>query len=138
MAGRGVRGVHALLLSPTGWRDRIRIEIQRDSEPAIRFDVALSEVANLSSLARASARATGFSTFVRFNRLHRSPELWLAVAAAVTRAVRIAAIDRLRTALAAAWSRLTPARVTAGCRGAAYVVFLTSVGYITASPWAAM
>lgn len=122
----------------------IRIQIQRGNEPAIGFDVAVNEVADLSSLARASVRAMGFSTFVRFNRLHRSPELWLAVAlaglrlglapvfdhrtdaacekrlfqqaaadAAVARAARIAAIDRLRAALAAAWSRLTPAKLTA-------------------------
>ena len=78
----------------------------------------------------------GFSAFVAFNRLHRSPELWLAIAlaslrlalspafdhrgaatreeqllqqaaanAAVARAARIEAVDRLRTGLAAAWSR---------------------------------
>jgi hypothetical protein len=81
----------------------------------------------------------GFSTFVAFNRLHRSPELWLQIAlaslrlalafdrrgaatredrllqqaaanAAVARAARIAAIDRLRAGLAAAWSQLSLAR----------------------------
>jgi hypothetical protein len=118
--------------------DRIRIEIRRGREPAIGFDVALSEVASLSSLARASVQAMGFSTFVAFNRLHRSPELWLAIAlaslrlalspafdhrgaatreeqllqqaaanAAVIRAARIEAVDRLRTGLAAAWSRFS-------------------------------
>lgn len=116
--------------------DRIRIEIRRGNAPAIGFDVALSEAGNLSSLAQASARAMGFSTFVAFNRLQRSPELWLAIAlaslrlalvppfdhhaaareerllqqaaadAAVARAARIAALDRLRAGLAAAWSRL--------------------------------
>lgn len=124
---------------------RIRIEIQRGNGPAIGFDVALCEIADLSSLAQASARAMGFSTFVSFNRLQRSPELWLAVAlaglrlglapafdhraaaareerlfqqaaanAAVARAARIAAIDRLLAALAAAWPRLTSTRLTAG------------------------
>jgi hypothetical protein len=124
--------------------DRVRIEIRRGSEPAIGFDVALSEATNLSSLAQASARAMGFSTFVAFNRLQRSPELWLALAlaglrlalapafdhraaaareqrllqgaaadAAVARAARIAALDRLRAGLAAAWSRLSPARLLA-------------------------
>lgn len=120
--------------------DRIRIEIRRGREAAIGFDVALSEVGSLSSLAQASVRAMGFSTFVAFNRLHRSPELWLAIAlaslrlalapafdhrgaarhqkqllqqaaanAAVARAARIEAVDRLRAGLAAAWSRLSPA-----------------------------
>ena len=148
-------------VSPTN--DRVRIEIRRGSEPAIGFDVALSEAGNLSSLARASARAMGFSTFVAFNRLQRSPELWLTLAlaglrlalapafdhraaaareerllqqaaadAAVARAARIAALDRLRAGLAAAWSRLSP------FRAAPYAVFLTSAGYITASPWVAM
>ena len=124
-------------VSPTN--DRVRIEIRRGSEPAIGFDVALSEAGNLSSLARASARAMGFSTFVAFNRLQRSPELWLTLAlaslrlalapafdrraaaareerllqqaaadAAVARAARIAALDRLRAGLVAAWSRLSP------------------------------
>jgi hypothetical protein len=108
-------------VSPT--TDRVRIEIRRGSEPAIGFDVALSEAGNLSSLAQASARAMGFSTFVAFNRLQRSPELWLTLAlaglrlalafdhraaaarderllqqaaadAAVARAARIAALDR--------------------------------------------
>jgi hypothetical protein len=123
--------------SPT--TDRVRIEIRRGSEPAIGFDVALSEAGNLSSLAQASARAMGFSTFVAFNRLQRSPELWLTLAlaslrlalapafdhraaaareerllqqaaadAAVARAARIAAIDRMRAGLIAAWSRLPP------------------------------
>ena len=84
----------------------------------------------------------GFSTFVAFNRLHRSPELWLAVTlaglhlalafdhrgaarreerllqeaaanAAVARAARTATIDRLRAGLAAAWSRLSGARLPA-------------------------
>ncbi|HYI03544.1 MAG TPA: hypothetical protein VD858_01540 [Reyranella sp.] len=118
--------------------DRVRIEIRRGSEPAIGFDVALSEAGNLSSLAQASARAMGFSTFVAFNRLQRSPELWLTLAlaslrlalapafdhraaaareerllqqaaadAAVARAARIAAIDRMRAGLIAAWSRLS-------------------------------
>jgi hypothetical protein len=122
--------------------ERIRIEIRLGSEPAIGFDVALSEVGSLSSIAQASVRAMGFSTFVAFNRLHRSPELWLTIAlaglrlalapafdhrsaaareerllqqaaadAAVARAARIAAIDRLRAGLAAAWSRLSPARL---------------------------
>lgn len=117
-------------VSPTS--DRIRIEIRRGSEPAIGFDVALSEAGNLSSLAQASARAMGFSTFVAFNRLQRSPELWLTLAlaglrlalappidhraaaareerllqqaaadAAVARAARIAALDRLCAGLAA-------------------------------------
>jgi hypothetical protein len=126
--------------SPTN--DRVRIEIRRGSEPAIGFDVALSETGNLSALARASARAMGFSTFVAFNRLQRSPELWLMLAlaglrlaltpaldhraaagreqrplqraaadAAVARAARIAASDRLRAGLAATWSRLSPFRV---------------------------
>lgn len=123
-------------VSPT--TDRVRIEIRRGSEPAIGFDVALSEAGNLSSLAQASARAMGFSTFVAFNRLQRSPELWLTLAlaglrlalafdhraaaagderllqqaaadAAVARAARIAALDRLRARLAAAWPRLSPA-----------------------------
>jgi len=80
----------------------------------------------------------GFSTFVAFNRLQRSPELWLTLAlaslrlalapafdhraaaareerllqqaaadAAVARAARIAAIDRMRAGLIAAWSRLS-------------------------------
>ena len=124
-------------VSPTN--DRVRIEIRRGSEPAIGFDVALSEAGNLSSLAQASARAMGFSTFVAFNRLQRSPELWLTLAlaslrlalaptfdrraaaareerllqqaaadAAVARAARIAALDRLRAGLVAAWSRLAP------------------------------
>jgi hypothetical protein len=124
--------------------DRIRIEIRRGSGPAIGFDVALSEVASLSSLAQASARAMGFSSFVAFNRLHHSPELWLAIAlaslrlalapafdhhgaptreeqllqqaaanAAVARAARIAAVDRLRASFAGAWSRLSPARPVA-------------------------
>ena len=124
-------------VSPTS--DRVRIEIRRGSEPAIGFDVALSEAGNLSSLAQASARAMGFSTFVAFNRLQRSPELWLTLAlaslrlalapafdhraaaaceerllqgaaadAAVARAARIAAIDRMRAGLIAAWSRLPP------------------------------
>ena len=127
-------------VSPTS--DRVRIEIRRGSEPAIGFDVALSEAGNLSSLAQASARAMGFSTFVAFNRLQRSPELWLTLAlaglrlalvpasdrraaaareerllqgaaadAAVARAARIAALDRLRAGLAAAWSRLSPTRL---------------------------
>ena len=122
--------------------DRVRVEIRRDREPAIGFDVMLSEVGSLSSLAQASVRAMGFSTFVAFNRLHRSPELWLAIAlaslrlalsptfdhrraatreeqllqgaaanAAVARAARIEAVDRLRAGLAAAWSRLS---LTAG------------------------
>ena len=126
-------------ISPTN--DRLRIEIRRGSEPAIGFDVALSEAGNLSSLAQASARAMGFSTFVAFNRLQRSPELWLTLAlaslrlalapafdhraaaareerllqqaaadAAVARAARIAALDRLRAGLAVAWSRLSPFR----------------------------
>ena len=117
--------------------DRVRIEIRRGNKPTIGFDVALSEAGNLSSLARASARAMGFSTFVAFNRLQRSPELWLTLAlaglrlalapaidnrapaareerllqgaaadAAVARAARIAALDRLRAGLAAALSRL--------------------------------
>jgi hypothetical protein len=125
-------------VAPTS--DRVRIEIRRGSGPAIGFDVALSETGNLSSLARASARAMGFSTFVAFNRLQRSPELWLALAglrlalvpasdhraaaareerllqgaaadAAVARAARSAGLDRLRAGLAAAWSRLPPARL---------------------------
>ena len=116
-------------VSPTS--DRIRIEIRRGSEPAIGFDVALGEVGNLSSIAQASVQAMGFSTFVAINRLHRSPELWLTIAlaslrlapafghraaaarkerllqqaaadAAVARATRIAAIDRLHAGLAAA------------------------------------
>jgi len=118
--------------------DRIRIEIRRGCEPAIGFDVAPSEVGSLSLLAQASARAMGFSTFVAFNRLHRSPELWLAIAlaslrlalapafdhrgaatreeqmlqqaaahAAVARAARIKAVERLRAGLAATWSRLS-------------------------------
>ena len=142
---------------------RVRIEIRRASEPAIGFDVTLSETGNLSSLARASARAMGFSTFVAFNRLQRSPELWLTLAlaglrlalapafdhrtaaireqrllqqaaadAAVARAARIAAFDRLRAGLTAALPRLSP------FRAAPYAVFLTSAGYITASPWVAM
>jgi hypothetical protein len=127
-------------VSPTN--DRVRIEIRRGGEPAIGFDVALSEAENLSSLAQASARAMGSSTFVAFNRLQRSPELWLTLAcaglrlalapaidhraaaareerllqraaadAAVARAARIAALDRLRAGLTAAWSRLSPARL---------------------------
>jgi len=127
-------------VSPTS--DRVRIEIRRGSEPAIGFDVALSEAGNLSSLPQASARAMGFSTFVAFNRLQRSPELWLTLAlaglrlalvpasdrraaaareerllqgaaadAAVARAARIAALDRLRAGLAAASSRLSPTRL---------------------------
>ena len=119
--------------------DRIRIEIRRGCKPAIGFDVAPSEVGSLSSLAQASVQAMGFSAFVAFNRLHRSPELWLAIAlaslrlalspafdhrdaatreeqllqqaaanAAVARAARIEAVDRLRARLAAAWSRLSP------------------------------
>ena len=150
-------------VSPTN--DRVRIEIRRGSEPAIGFDVALSEAGNLSSLAQASARAMGFSTFVAFNRLQRSPELWLTLAlaglrlalapafdhraaaareerllqqaaadAAVARAARIAALDRLRAGLAAA---LGPRR-SSPFRAAPYAVFLTSAGYITASPWVAM
>ena len=126
-------------VSPTN--HRLRIEIRRGSEPAIGFDVALSEAGNLSSLAQASARAMGFSTFVAFNRLQRSPELWLTLAlaglrlalapafdhraaaareerllqqaaadAAVARAARIAAIDRMRAGLISAWSRLSPLR----------------------------
>ncbi len=118
--------------------DRIRIEIRRGSGHAIGFDVALSEVGSLSSVARASVQAMGFSTFVAFNRLHRSPELWLAIAlaslrlalsptfdhrgaatreeqllqqaaanAAVARAARIEAVDRLRAGLAVAWLRLS-------------------------------
>ena len=124
-------------------KDRIRIEIRRGNAPAIGFDVALSEAASLSALAQASARAMGFSTFVAFNRLQRSPELWLVIAlaslrlalvprfdhraaarderllqgaaadAAVARAARIAAIDRLRAGLGAAWSRLSPPRLLA-------------------------
>jgi hypothetical protein len=123
--------------------DRIRIEIRRGHAPAVGFDVALSEATSLSALAQASAGAMGFSTFVAFNRLQRSPELWLALAlaslrlalapafdhraaareerllqgaaadAAVARAARFAAIDRLRAGLAAAWSRLSPARLLA-------------------------
>ena len=73
--------------------DRIRIEIRRGCEPAIGFDVALSEVASLSSLAQASVRAMGFSTFVAFNRLHRSPELWLAIALASLRQALAPAFD---------------------------------------------
>jgi hypothetical protein len=113
--------------------DRIRIEIRHSGEPAIGFDVALSELGSLSSIANASARAMGFSAFVAFNRLHRSPQLWLAIAlaslrlalafdhrgaaaredrllqqaaanAAVARAARIAAIDRLRAGLAATYA----------------------------------
>ena len=127
--------MHSVFPSPPA-NDRIRIEIRRGCEPAIGFDVALSEVGSLSSLAQASVLAMGFSAFVAFNRLHRSPELWLAIAlaslrlalspafdhrgaatreeqllqqaaanAAVARAARIEAVDRLRTGLAAAWSR---------------------------------
>lgn len=79
--------------------------------------------------------------FVAFNRLHRSPELWPAIAlaslrlalapeldhrgaatreeqllhqaaanAAVARAARIATVERLRSGLVAAWSRLSPPR----------------------------
>ena len=132
--------MHLAVLSPAA-NDRIRIEIRRGHEPAIGFDVALSEAASLSALAQASVRAMGFSTFVAFNRLRRSPELWLAIAlaslrlalapafdhrgaatreerllqqaaanAAVARAARIAAVDRLRAGLAAAWARLSPPR----------------------------
>ena len=93
--------------------NRLRIEIRRGSEPAIGFDVAPSEVGSLSALALASARAMGFSTFVAFNRLQRSPELWAAIALASLRLalspmVDQAAVDRLRAGLAAAWSRLSP------------------------------
>jgi hypothetical protein len=125
-------------VSPTN--DRVRIEIRRGSEPAIGFDVALSEAGNLSSLAQASARAMGFSTFVAFNRLQRSPELWLTLAlaglrlalapafdhraaareerllqqaaadAAVARAARIATLDRLRAGATSAWRRPRRAR----------------------------
>ena len=132
--------MHSASPSPAA-NDRIRIEIRRGHEPAIGFDVALSEVASLSALAQASVRAMGFSTFVAFNRLRRSPELWAAIAlaslrlalapafnhrgaatreelllqqaaanAAVARAARIAAVERLRAGLAAAWSRLSPPR----------------------------
>ena len=132
--------MHSSSPSPAA-NDRIRIEIRRGHEPAIGFDVALSEVASLSALAQASVRAMGFSTFVAFNRLRRSPELWAAIAlaslrlalapafnhrgaatreelllqqaaanAAVARAARIAAVERLRAGLAAAWSRLSPPR----------------------------
>ena len=78
-------------VSPT--TDRVRIEIRRDSKPAIGFDVALSEATNLSALAQASARAMGFSTFVAFNRLQRSPELWLALALASLRLALAPAFD---------------------------------------------
>jgi hypothetical protein len=119
--------------SPQPASNRIRIEIRRGNEPVIGFDVAPSEVGSLSSIAQASVRAMGFSTFVAFNRLQRSPELWLTIAlaslrlalapafdhrtasaregrllqqaaanAAVARAARIAAIDRLRARLVAA------------------------------------
>lgn len=132
--------MHSAFPSPAA-NDRIRIEIRRGHEPAIAFDVALSEVASLSALAQASVRAMGFSTFVAFNRLRRSPELWASIAlaslrlalapafnhrgaatreelllqqaaanAAVARAARIAAVERLRAGLAAAWSRLSPPR----------------------------
>jgi len=132
--------MHSAFPSPAA-NDRIRIEIRRGHEPAIGFDVALSEVASLSALAQASVRAMGFSTFVAFNRLRRSPELWASIAlaslrlalapafnhrgaatreelllqraaanAAVARAARIAAVERLRAGLAAAWSRLSPPR----------------------------
>ena len=73
--------------------DRIRIEIRRGNAPAIGFDVALSEATNLSSLAQASARAMGFSTFVAFNRLQRSPELWLTLALASLRLALAPAFD---------------------------------------------
>ena len=130
--------MHSACPSPPA-NDRLRIEIRRGREAAIGFDVALSEVGSLASLAQASVRAMGFSTFVAFNRLQRSPELWLAIAlaslrlalepafdhrgaatreeqllqqaaakAAVARAARIEAVDRLRARLAAAWSRLSP------------------------------
>jgi hypothetical protein len=123
--------------------DRIKIEIHRGSQPPICFDVAPSEMANLSSLAQASVRALGFSTFVAFNRLQGAPELWLtmtlaslrlalapafdhraaareewllqqaAADAAVLRATRIAKVDRLRAGLAAAWARLPQTRLLA-------------------------
>ncbi|HZX83320.1 MAG TPA: hypothetical protein VFF19_07135 [Reyranella sp.] len=148
-------------VSPTS--DRVRIEIRRGSEPAIGFDVALSEAGNLSSLAQACARAMGFSTFVAFNRLQRSPELWLTLALAGLRLALVPASDRPRRrhprgeALARSRSRrrcrtrgkdrrTRPATYRAGrglvatlalpCRS--YAVFLTRAGYITASPWVAM
>lgn len=128
--------------SPRLAADRIRIEIRRGNEPAIGFDLAPSDVGSLSSIAQASVRAMGFSTFVAFNRLHRSPELWLTITlaglrlalaptsdhraaaareerllqkaaadAAIVRAARIAAIDRLRAGLSATWSRRSHARL---------------------------
>jgi hypothetical protein len=131
--------MHSAFSSQLASDDRVRIEIRRGNEPGIGFDVALSDMGSLSSIANASERAMGFSTFVAFNRLYRSPELWLGIAlaslrlalafdrrgaatredrllqqaaanAAVARAARIAAIDRLRAGLAAAWSRLSLAR----------------------------
>jgi len=135
--------MHSAFPSPPA-NGRIRIEIRRGRGPAIGFDVAPGETASLSALAQASARAMGFSTFVAFNRLQRSPELWAAIAlvslrlalspafdhrgaatreeqllqqaaanAAIARAARIAAVDRLRARLAAAWSRPSPLRSAA-------------------------
>jgi hypothetical protein len=85
--------MHSAFSSPPA-SDRIRIEIRRRGEPAIGFDVALSEMGSLSSIANASARAMGFSTFVAFNRLQRSPELWLAIALASLRLALSPAFDR--------------------------------------------
>ena len=100
-------------VSPTN--DRVRIEIRRGSEPAIGFDVALSEAGNLSSLARASARAMGFSTFVAFNRLQRSPELWLTLALAGLRLALAPAFDH-RAAAAREQRLLQQSRSRRRCR----------------------
>ena len=72
---------------------RIRIQIQRCNEAAIGFDVAQSEVGSLSLLAQASVQAMGFSTFVAFNRLQRSPEFWAAMALASLRLALSPAFD---------------------------------------------
>jgi hypothetical protein len=114
--------------------DRVRIEIRRGSEPAIGFDVALSEAGNLSSLAQASARAMGFSTFVAFNRLQRSPELWLTLALAGLRLALAPAFDH-RAAAAREERLLQQAAADAAVARAARIAVLDRLHARLVAAW---
>ena len=114
--------------------DRIRIEIRHGSEPAIGFDVAQSEVGSLSLLAQASVRAMGFSTFVAFNRLQRSPELWVAIALASLRLALSPALDH-RGAATREEQRLQQAAASAAVARAARIAAVGRLCARLAAVW---
>lgn len=58
------------------------------------FEIAISEVESLPALAQASVRAMGLRTFLSVNRPRRAPEIWLKAAIALMRTALAPTLDR--------------------------------------------